>query len=29
MQQGLVEIAQKNNIHVFAHTPLARGDSYR
>lgn len=29
MQQSLVDLAQKNGIHVFAHTPLARGDSTR
>lgn len=28
MQQSLVETAQKNGIHVFAHTPLGRGDGY-
>ena len=27
-QQSLVETAQKNGIHVIAHTPLARGDGY-
>lgn len=29
MQQSLVDVAQKNGLHVFAHTPLARGDSYK
>ena len=28
LQQSLVELAQKNGIHVIAHTPLARGDGY-
>ena len=29
MQQSLVDLAQKNGVHVVAHTPLARGDSTR
>lgn len=28
MQQSLVDIAQKNGIHVFAHTPLGRGSGF-
>jgi len=27
MQQNLVDIAQRNGIHVLAHTPLGRGES--
>ena len=28
LQQNLVDVTQKNGIHVLAHTPLGRGDGY-